>query len=66
LLAWRVNPQDPQTEVEVRFTPENGRTRLELEHRGWERYGGAAEDAFGGYHSGWDVVLARYGEEIAP
>ena len=50
----------PGTEVEVRFTPEGPGTRVELEHRGWER----AVDPSGrnNYDSGWDVVLAPFVE----
>ncbi len=55
VLRWRVNPERRPTEVEVRFTPENGRTRVELEHRGWDDAGGRAN-----YDTGWDVVLGRY------
>jgi uncharacterized protein YndB with AHSA1/START domain len=46
--------------VEVRFTPEDGGTRVDLEHRGWERAGAAAEKAAPQYGGGWDLVLARY------
>jgi uncharacterized protein YndB with AHSA1/START domain len=61
-LEWRVNPENPPTEVEVRFSAEGDRTRVELEHSGWERYGDRAESASGDYDSGWDYVLGRYAE----
>ena len=64
VLAWHVNPRSPSTEVEVTFTAESGGTRLELEHRGWERYGEGAREAFGDYETGWDVVLAPYRREV--
>jgi DNA-binding transcriptional ArsR family regulator/uncharacterized protein YndB with AHSA1/START domain len=48
------------TDVEVRFTPVDGATHVELEHRGWERLGERAEAARRGYASGWPTVLARY------
>jgi uncharacterized protein YndB with AHSA1/START domain len=60
VLSWHVNPDDPSTEVEVRFTPEADGTRVELDHRGWERLGDKASAARGSYDSGWDVVLGRY------
>jgi uncharacterized protein YndB with AHSA1/START domain len=63
-LAWHVNPDRPvPTEVEVRFTEEGERTRVDLEHRGWEAYEDAAE-ASSGYESGWDTVLGRYVENV--
>jgi len=46
LLAWHLTPEyafDPDpaqaTEVEVRFTAAEGGTLVELEHRGFEKYG---------------------------
>ncbi|HEU4449371.1 MAG TPA: SRPBCC domain-containing protein [Gaiellaceae bacterium] len=48
------------TEVEVRFTPQEGSTLVELEHRGWEARGERAAQIRANYESGWDPVLARY------
>ena len=53
------------TEVEVRFTPEDGGTRVELEHRGWEVLGGRAEEERARFAGGWEAVLARYAEAAA-
>ena len=53
---------DPTTEVEVRFRAQGGSTVVELEHRGWERLGGRAEDARASYEVGWPIVLGRYAE----
>jgi hypothetical protein len=39
-----------------------GTTRVELEHRGWEVHRDSGEEAFRGYTSGWDPVLATYVE----
>ncbi len=61
-IEWNVNPANPATELEVRFTPENGGTRVELEHSGWERYGDQAQESFSSYNSGWDLVLGLYVE----
>jgi uncharacterized glyoxalase superfamily protein PhnB len=33
----RYLPDEPLTEIEVRFEPDQGGTRVTLEHRGWER-----------------------------
>jgi uncharacterized protein YndB with AHSA1/START domain len=51
---------DTHTEVEVRFTEEHGATRVDLEHRGFERIGPAAEETQGTYTRGWVAVLDRY------
>ena len=59
VLEWRIG-NCAGTEVEVRFLPEGPGSRVELEHRGWERLedGGGR----GNYSSGWDTVLAAYNE----
>jgi uncharacterized protein YndB with AHSA1/START domain len=62
VLAWQPNPESPAaTELEVTFTPEGDRTRVDLEHRGWERLGAAADLKRAEYDTGWDGVLALYG-----
>jgi uncharacterized protein YndB with AHSA1/START domain len=63
VIEWQVNPANPATELEVRFTPEGDGTRVDLEHRGWERYGEGAQESFGSYDTGWDFVLSRYVEQ---
>jgi uncharacterized protein YndB with AHSA1/START domain len=55
VLRWRVNPERGPTEVEVRFSEEGGRTRVDLEHRGWDD---AERRAM--YDGGWENVLAGY------
>jgi hypothetical protein len=45
----------------VRFTDEGGGvTRVDLEHRGWDRAGEGAEAMRENYAGGWDVVLGKY------
>lgn len=58
VLRWRVNPKRGPTEVEVRFTPEDGGTRVELQHSGWDAIGDVAGRA--GYDPGWDYVLGHF------
>jgi uncharacterized protein YndB with AHSA1/START domain len=61
VIAWKPNSNPhPPTEVEVTFTPEGGGTRVDLEHRGWERLGALAEEGRAGYDEGWDFVLGRF------
>lgn len=66
VLAWKPNVSDrPATEIEVTFTPDGDGTRVELEHRGWERLGALAEQARSGYGENWDGVLALYANAVA-
>jgi hypothetical protein len=62
--SWTVNPANPETEIEVTFTPEGDGVRVELEHRGWERYGDRAEEVRGDYHTGWDLVLGAFVDHV--
>jgi uncharacterized protein YndB with AHSA1/START domain len=65
VLAWNPSREErPRTEVEVRFIAEAGGTRVDLEHRGWERLGAMAEAARQGYGSpaGWTTVLGIYAD----
>jgi uncharacterized protein YndB with AHSA1/START domain len=63
VFSWKPNDRPtPPTEVEVRFTAAGNATRVDLEHRGWERLGEAAERIHPLYSSerGWTMVLGRY------
>jgi uncharacterized protein YndB with AHSA1/START domain len=61
VLAWKPHgrPQPP-TELEVTFTPEAGGTRVELEHRGWERLTEDYQALYESYGDGWVHTLGRY------
>jgi uncharacterized protein YndB with AHSA1/START domain len=65
VLEWKVNSAAPPTEVEVRFSADGERTRVELEHRGWEAYASGGVEERGSYGSGWPVVLDKYREATA-
>ena len=65
VLSWHVNRADPETEVEVRFVGEGEGTRVELEHRGWERLGTKAAAGRDSYGKGWDHVLGRFVAALA-
>lgn len=58
VLRWRVNPERGPTEVEVRFTGEGEGTRVDLEHRGWDKVGD--QEGRAQYEGGWDKVLGGY------
>ena len=59
VLDWLIGDASG-SEVEVRFTPEEPGSRVELEHRGF-----AASDPRERYATGWDVVLAPYAERAS-
>jgi uncharacterized protein YndB with AHSA1/START domain len=62
VLSWKPNPErTAATEVEVRFVAvEPDHTRVELEHRGWERLGDLGPEARASYDGGWPGVLDSY------
>jgi uncharacterized protein YndB with AHSA1/START domain len=63
VFSWKPNDRPtPPTEVEVRFTAAGNATRVDLEHRGWERLGEVATEIHPLYSSegGWTMVLGRY------
>jgi uncharacterized protein YndB with AHSA1/START domain len=68
VLTWQISPQwqyDPDlvTEVEVRFVPDSGGTRVDLEHR-LEGYGDAADQMraiFDGPNA-WMGILEKFAE----
>ena len=65
VLAWNILEREGDlTEVEVRFLPEGGATRVELEHRGWENVELDAQAKRGSYETGWDSVLGNYVERL--
>ncbi len=74
LLTWQIDAEwqydpDPEhaSEVEVRFTPEGDGTRVELEHRHFERHGadGAKIRDAVGQEGGWGGLLGMYAEAVA-
>jgi uncharacterized protein YndB with AHSA1/START domain len=68
VLAWKPNPEAAAwTEVQVTFTSTADGTRVDLEHRGWERFGDEADERRAGYASenGWPAVLGEYVRAIS-
>ena len=54
------------TEVEIRFLAgDSGMTRIEIEHRGWERLGSAAGQWRDQNRAGWVSLLPHYQAAIA-
>ena len=64
-FTWRpgFDDDEPDTEVEVRFTPEGDGTRVELVHTGWEKIADGAKSR-GNYDSGWVRVLEEFRKAI--
>ena len=71
LLAWQLDAEwryDPDfvTEVEIRFLPEGeSATRVDLEHRGMDRFSAAVRASFDG-ENGWSAVLDAFGGGLLP
>jgi len=51
--------KNPCPEVEIRFVADGAGTRVELEHRGWERLPEGAKDVRASYDSGWATVFSE-------
>jgi uncharacterized protein YndB with AHSA1/START domain len=69
VLLWQIagdrSPQpDPEksSEVEVRFTERDGGTRVDGEHREWERHGDGAREYRDGFEEAgaWPYALERF------
>ena len=48
------------TEVEIRFLPSGEGTRVEIEHRGWERMGTGGQEWRDRNRGGWENLLPHY------
>ena len=63
---WKFDPDlSHASEVEVTFTPEaGGSTRVDLEHRHFERHGASASQVQAGVGSpnGWGSLLQMYAD----
>jgi uncharacterized protein YndB with AHSA1/START domain len=73
VIAWQINPQwqfEPDlskcSEVEVRFTEAGGSTRVDLEHRYFQRHGAGADEMRTSVDSpnGWADLLKLYVEQV--
>ena len=65
VLGWNIRKADAEgTEVEVRFLEEDAGTRVELEHRGWERLAESGSEKRDDYDTGWEFVLGKYVDRV--
>ena len=61
IFTWHPGlPENQATEVEVRFIPLGASTRVDIEHREWERLGERASFVRAILDGGWPGVLARF------
>jgi uncharacterized protein YndB with AHSA1/START domain len=60
--TWHLNRDGSDaTDVEIRFVPrDDGATRVEIEHRGWERLGAGGEGWRDRNRGGWSTLLPHY------
>jgi uncharacterized protein YndB with AHSA1/START domain len=74
VVSWEISAEwkpdaraEFASEVDVRFSPEGtGRTRVEVEHRDFERMGAAPGEAMRkGVDGGWTPILDFYAQEVA-
>ena len=57
-------PARPATELELRFSADGDGTRVDLEHRYWERLGDEGLPVRDNYDRGWDAVLEPYAKTL--
>lgn len=61
VFSWHPgHPEEAATEVEVRFAGQGASTRVDLEHRDWERLGERASFVRDLFAGGWGPVLSRF------
>lgn len=69
VVSWHPGRDaDDASEVEVRFAADGDGTRVELEHRGWERFGEDAMRRRRGYvgPGAWGAVLEHFADVAEP
>ena len=73
VIGWQISSQwqyepdpDRMSEVEVKFVPDGpGATRVELEHRHFERMADGGASMRKDVDSGWPALLDLYAKEVA-
>jgi uncharacterized protein YndB with AHSA1/START domain len=73
VVGWEINGEwkpdarvEFTSEVEVRFTAEGGgRTRVDLEHRNFERMESGGDTMREGVDNGWPAILADFAAAAA-
>jgi uncharacterized protein YndB with AHSA1/START domain len=62
VFTWRTVDWEGETEVEVRFRRVGESTRVELEHRGFDRLGPVGADVAAKFRGGWPGVLKSFAD----
>jgi uncharacterized protein YndB with AHSA1/START domain len=63
---WHLGADRAQaTEVEIHFLAQGAVTRVEIEHRGWERLGSDGDGWRDRNRAGWETLLPHYRDVIA-
>ena len=67
VYSWHLRrSREDATEVEIRFVATSGSTtRVEIEHRGWERLGSEGPTWRDRNHGGWQTLLPHYHAALA-
>jgi uncharacterized protein YndB with AHSA1/START domain len=61
VYLWHLNrDRTDATEVEIRFVPSGSLTRVEIEHRGWERLGAEGRPWRDRNMGGWSTLLPHF------
>jgi len=60
VFTWYTADWQGETEVEVTFIPVDGGTRVELEHRGFDRVGPLGDDVAAKFRGAWPGVMGAY------
>jgi uncharacterized protein YndB with AHSA1/START domain len=62
VYLWHIGrPASDATEVEIRFLPQGeAATRVEIEHRGWDRLGEALGDWRERNQGGWEALIPHF------
>lgn len=66
VFTWRDAENRGEMEVEVSFLTEDEGTRVQVEHRGFERLGPDGANLAAGYAGGWPRVLQSYRANSQP
>ena len=59
-IWWIATDLASATEVEITFSPRGDRTRIAIEHRGWEKLGDGGPGWRDTNRGGWDGTLPHY------
>jgi uncharacterized protein YndB with AHSA1/START domain len=64
VFTWHTADWAGQTEVEVTFSPFAEGTRVDLEHRGFERIGPLGPDVADKFRGGWPSVMGAFTSKV--